>query len=172
MSEKIYKLVYAFSDYGLVINFLQPVLIISLMILGFLYLKKQIAPILLHEIVLSLISISLILYFSLNHDISNLLNIRNLYKNNMVSLVEGEVADFSPIAYNARGFEHFKVNGVKFSYRDDHNQACYNKTKEHGGAITHNGQQVKIYYVNSCIVELWVVSSPTVQTQETQGVGR
>jgi len=81
MSEKIYTLVYAFSDYGLVINFLQPVLIISLMILG-------------------------------------------------------------------------KVNGVKFSYRDDHNQACYNKIKGLGGVITHNGQQVKIYYVNGCIVEL------------------
>ena len=156
MPENTYKLVYTFSDYYLIINFFQPVLIMSILVIGFLFLKRRISPILLHELFLTLIALVFILYFMFYRDISKFIDINNVYKNNMASLVEGKIENLSPIPYNTRGFENFKLNEITFGYRDDYNEGCYNTTKSHGGFITHNGQKVKIFHVNQCIVELWI----------------
>ena len=48
---------------------------------------------------------------------------------------------------DGKNHETFEINGVEFSYSDYNTQAGYNNTKSHGGAITGNGQHLKIRYV-------------------------
>ena len=81
-------------------------------------------------------------------------------KDEEILTAEGEVSDYYP--YNSDGHkseEHFKVNGIYFSYPDPFVEGGYRNHCENGGAICRNGQQVKIQYVS--LVNLYLLSAST-----------
>ena len=69
------------------------------------------------------------------------------YNRGEYKIVEGYVENFDPMPYSGHANESFEINGVKFEYSDYNIVQGYNKTKSHGGVITHNGQHLKIGYV-------------------------
>lgn len=69
------------------------------------------------------------------------------YKNNEYKVVEGYVEDFKAMPYTGHSFESFSIMGVEFSYSDYGGSQGYRKTASHGGVITHNGQHLKIGFV-------------------------
>ena len=69
------------------------------------------------------------------------------YSRGEYQIVEGYVEKFAPMPYEGHAKETFEINGVKFSYSDYNIHPGYNNTKSHGGAITGNGQHLKIRYV-------------------------
>lgn len=69
------------------------------------------------------------------------------YKKGNYKIVEGYVENFEMIPDGEQEYEHFTIDNVPFSYSDFTVQQGYNKTKDHGGVITGNGQHLKIGYV-------------------------
>lgn len=69
------------------------------------------------------------------------------YQKGNYKIVEGYVENFELIPEGEQEYEYFTLDNVPFSYSDFTVQQGYNKTKDHGGVITGNGQHLKIGYV-------------------------
>ncbi|MCM1364041.1 MAG: hypothetical protein NC122_03350 [Faecalibacterium sp.] len=68
-------------------------------------------------------------------------------KTDDVSIVEGYVENFHPQSYEGHDDESFEIDGVQFVYSDFYIMNGYHKSASHGGVITHNGQYLKIKYI-------------------------
>ncbi|MBQ3004499.1 MAG: hypothetical protein IJD88_01070 [Clostridia bacterium] len=74
-------------------------------------------------------------------------NYQTRLENDDVCVVEGYVEEFYPMPYEGHDTEHFYIDGVYFEYSDYNITNGYHKTASHGGVITHNGQHLKIKFV-------------------------
>lgn len=70
-----------------------------------------------------------------------------MLKNDEVYIVEGYVENYYAMPYDGHDNEHFEINGVYFEYSDYNIMNGYNNSASHGGAVTHNGQYLKIKYI-------------------------
>lgn len=75
-------------------------------------------------------------------------NIVEPYFNGEYLTVEGNVANFKPLASHGKGTESFEVNGIKFNYsKTSVEYIGYNKVSNEGGYIKRNNQKVRIRYI-------------------------
>ena len=71
----------------------------------------------------------------------------NRYKNGECDYVEGYVTDFHPMPDDLHDSEHFKVNGILFSYGADNSEYYYSTCQKDGG-ILKEGSYVRLWYTN------------------------
>ena len=71
------------------------------------------------------------------------------------SVVEGTVANFTPMPANGKGRESFDVNGVPFYYSEYEITPGFRQTAHEGGPI-HDGLRVRIHYEGNDIALLEV----------------
>ena len=69
------------------------------------------------------------------------------YQEGDALVVEGTVHDFHPMPETLHDTESFTVNGIEFYYAYDESPVYYSKCAFDGGYITHDGQKVKIWYI-------------------------
>lgn len=74
-------------------------------------------------------------------------NIVLAYRNGNYQTVEGYVENYTPMPYGGHSEESFTINGVEFAYSDFIITQGYHNAASHGGVITHNGQHLKLGYV-------------------------
>lgn len=70
-----------------------------------------------------------------------------------VSVVEGPVDQFVPMAYTGHSLERFSVAGITFAYSDFVVTGGFNNTSSHGGPIR-LGRYIRVTYVGEDIVRL------------------
>lgn len=71
----------------------------------------------------------------------------NRYQNGDCDYVEGYVTDFHPMPDSLHDSEHFKVNGILFSYGADNSEYYYSTCQKDGG-ILKEGSYVRLWYTN------------------------
>ena len=99
------------------------------------------------------------------YDNTELIKLKEDYRNNNYEIVEGIVSNFDPMPYGGHKEETFDVNGICFSYSDYGSTVGYKdtfrNTRSHGGPI-YAGAYVKIYYIHdekfkdNFIIGLWI----------------
>ena len=72
-----------------------------------------------------------------------------LIDNNEVCVIEGYVEEYHPMPYEGHDTEHFEIDGVYFEYSDYNMVNGYNISASHGGVVTHNGQHLRIKYIQN-----------------------
>jgi hypothetical protein len=83
------------------------------------------------------------------HNISTYYETKRIYESHEYKVVEGVVADFSPMPYGGHRDETFALNGMKFSYSDfDKSYYGFNNTQSHGGPIGQNKKVRLSYFVS------------------------
>jgi hypothetical protein len=80
----------------------------------------------------------------------------NLLNSGRCPIVEGVVTNFHPMPASGHGTESFEVIGERFTYADYEVTPCFNHTSSHGGPI-HEGQPLKIWYSDNCIMRIAAV---------------
>jgi len=114
------------------------------------YIKKR-------GVFLGSIFMFLLLLFMLSEDIKELIQVKDKYNHKEYSVVEGIISDYKDKRVNSNRYISFKVDGIKFFYQKKILSACFSGTKSNQKKVIQNGQKVKIYFIDSCIVELWSV---------------
>jgi len=79
----------------------------------------------------------------------NFQSTKQLLKENDVKIVEGYVTNYHPMPWSGHDTERFTINGVYFEYANAVIENCYHNAATHGGVITHNGQHLKIKYIQN-----------------------
>lgn len=72
---------------------------------------------------------------------------RRLWKNGEVSEVTGYVENYHPMPASGHDMESFEIDGVSFSYSNFVLQTGYHCAASWGGVVTHDGQYLKIQYI-------------------------
>ena len=72
---------------------------------------------------------------------------RRLWKRGEVSEVTGYVENYHPMPAVGHDMESFEIGGVSFSYSNFVLQTGYHCAASWGGVITHDGQHLKIQYI-------------------------
>ena len=80
-------------------------------------------------------------------------SLRRALETGRAEVVEGVVADFTPMPYSGHTMECFTVGGHTFSYSDYVVTAGFNTTSSHGGPIR-AGLPVRVTFVDATIVRL------------------
>lgn len=62
--------------------------------------------------------------------------------------VVGPVENYSPMPWEGHAKEYFTIDGVAFSYSDFGSVSGYHNAASRGGVVTHEGQYLKIQYVD------------------------
>jgi len=78
------------------------------------------------------------------------------YAKGNFSVIEGKVENFVPMLPNGHSAERFTLGRIKFSYAEGIITPCFHHTQPHGGPMR-DGLQVRISYVDDCILKLEVV---------------
>ena len=98
------------------------------------------------------------LLFGMSKNILDMIHIKQTYDNKEYSIAEGRVT--SPVKRinnsNNRTYVNFTINDVEFAYYHKIFGACFSRVKSNQKRIDKEGQELKIYYVGSCIVEVWI----------------
>ena len=68
-------------------------------------------------------------------------------QDNDVKIVEGYVDQYHPMPSDGHDTEHFNINGVYFEYSNYEIVNGYHDAASLGGVITHDGQHLKIKYI-------------------------
>ncbi len=105
-----------------------------------------------------MIFMTFFLLYAMSKDIARMMNIKKRYDNREYSVAEGKVTDVVGSINNSNNTTHvaFTVNGIQFSYSKNIFGACFSRVKSNQQKISENGKELKIYYIDSCIVEVWV----------------
>ena len=74
--------------------------------------------------------------------------IKNVYKNEKYQIIEGMVESFDPMPIDGHKNESFCLQKTCFEYSDFDTPFRFKNTKSHGGPITHNGQRLRLSYIN------------------------
>ena len=72
---------------------------------------------------------------------------RRLWKSGEVSEVTGYVENYHPMPATGHDMESFEIDGVSFSYSNFVIQTGYHCAASWGGVVTHDGQHLKIQYI-------------------------
>ena len=72
---------------------------------------------------------------------------RRLWKSGEVSEVTGYVENYHPMPASGHDMESFEIDGVSFSYSNFVLQTGYHCAASWGGVVTHDGQYLKIQYI-------------------------
>ena len=72
---------------------------------------------------------------------------RRLWKRGEVSEVTGYVENYHPMPASGHDMESFEIDGVSFSYSNFVLQTGYHCAASWGGVVTHDGQHLKIQYI-------------------------
>ena len=72
---------------------------------------------------------------------------RRLWKSGEASEVTGYVENYHPMPASGHDMESFEIDGVSFSYSNFVLQTGYHCAASWGGVITHNGQHLKVQYI-------------------------
>ena len=72
---------------------------------------------------------------------------RRLWKSGEVSEVTGYVENYHPMPASGHDMESFEIDGVSFSYSNFVLQTGYHCAASWGGVVTHDGQHLKIQYI-------------------------
>ncbi|UWX56354.1 hypothetical protein NYZ99_09200 [Maribacter litopenaei] len=87
-------------------------------------------------------------FVRISNSIEKFDKIKRSYRNNEYEVVEGKIENFDPMPYSGHKQESFTVSGIAFDYSDYYgNYYGFHNTASHGGAITKNGQEVRIGYI-------------------------
>lgn len=74
---------------------------------------------------------------------------RRLWKSGEVSEVTGYVENYHPMPASGHDMESFEIDGVSFSYSNFVLQTGYHCAASWGGVVTHDGQHLKIQYIDA-----------------------
>lgn len=74
---------------------------------------------------------------------------RRLWERGEVSEVTGYVENYHPMPVTGHDMEAFEIDGVSFSYSNFVLQTGYHCAASWGGVITHDGQHLKIQYIEA-----------------------
>lgn len=74
---------------------------------------------------------------------------RRLWERGEVSEVTGYVENYHPMPVTGHDMESFEIDGVSFSYSNFVLQTGYHCAASWGGVITHDGQHLKIQYIEA-----------------------
>lgn len=72
---------------------------------------------------------------------------RQLWKRGEVLEVTGYVENYHPMPVSGHDMESFEIDGVSFSYSNFVLQTGYHCAASWGGVVTHDGQYLKIQYI-------------------------
>jgi len=157
-----YTLVYESSLYEMNIVFISITIVALCMLLYFTFSMKR-----RRERIISFFMI-LFIFFILYGEIEKKVvsnNIQNIINLNTFLTLEGEVRELYIMPKSGHKKESFKVDNEYFeiSYTGNYPKKktlYYTLTKNREGPITHNGQKVKIYYLNingeNKIIKMWL----------------
>lgn len=74
---------------------------------------------------------------------------RRLWERGEVSEVTGYVENYHPMPVTGHDMESFEIDGVSFSYSNFVLQTGYHCAASWGGVVTHDGQHLKIQYIDA-----------------------
>ena len=96
-----------------------------------------------------IVIMALLLVGLIEVDIVNNSKLVRAYKRSEYKTVQGYVENFVPESPQGHDFESFEIDNVCFRYSNNCLSSGYCITKSHGGVLHHNGQYLKIGYVET-----------------------
>lgn len=107
--------------------------------------------------IIGILCIILFIWLMFSH-ISDYCEKKDALKSGKVLTVEGYVEQYHAMPPTGHDTEHFKINDVYFQYSSYEVRNGYNRPACFGGAVTKNGQHLKIKYVESSSNENVILS--------------
>ena len=158
-----YKQIFKFSDFYLFQEFAFPFIPIFIFIWMFYSLRASVKEGTekyekYNQAFFGIIFMLFWLLYGMSKNIADMIYIKKVYENKEYNIVEGKVTNLIKNVNNSnnRTYVNFTVNDIKFSYYHKIFGACFSRVKSNQKSITKEGKDLKIYYVGSCIVEVWV----------------
>lgn len=134
-------------------NFLFIAIILLLIIIGIYFLINYKNPfvvsinkLLISGIALLVVGVCFAIIY-LNSYICNYKNIFLKSKTSELIIVDGVVEDFKPTDFLSGRYDSFTISGVEFTVSHLSLEPGYNRCAAYGGIINHNGQNLKIGYI-------------------------